>query len=326
MATSLLDWIMHLLSHPAAREHFEADPKAAMASAGMGSICGQDVRDAKAFLLDHPDVHKVREDGAPPSDHAHEHVRHIVKNFEIRPRHHEPREHERHSRIDHNDRAEHIDSHREFGVGPTDKGSTAADQNAGRIGHDQISLGGRGNLLGDGQDFSEHEWSHTDDHHEIEANDHGFHASVTGNGSAGHNLNDGRTAVSGNGAAGHNLNDDRTTVTGNGSAGHDIHAERVGPVLGQGIAGGDIDHTGGLAGLDHTVSVGNVNLLSNLIPGNLLNSSPILSGDLDSTLNGSLNHLNQGSLDDLVHNTSVKEVVHDIHNIHDILAIHNLLM
>jgi hypothetical protein len=129
------------------------------------------------------------------------------------------------------------------------------------------------------------------------------------------------TSVPGNGSAGHDFTDTRTNaetrtntnVPGNGSAGHDIHAERSGAVLGQGIAGGDIDHTGGLAGLDHTVSVGNVNLLSGLVStGDLLNGSPILSGDLNNSLNHSLNHLGQGSLDDLLHNT-------DIHNIHDIL-------
>src|SRR6202000_620864 len=135
---------------------------------------------------------------------------------------------------------------------------------------------------------------------------------------------------------------------------------------------GDIDHTGSLAGLDHTVSVGDVNLLSGLVntgdvlDGSLdhsLNHSPILSGDtipvlspdtlshdpplpnspilsgildrspvlsgdlnnslnhvlngnlnhdLDGDLNHSLNHLGQGSLDDLLHNTDV----HDIHDLH----------
>lgn len=415
MATSLFDWIMHLMSNPAAREHFQADPQGAMASAGMSSVCAQDVRDAKAFLLDHPDVHPVHEasaqqhaagghalaghaaaghavagnefaapeahgheqiryiinnyymtpghhpahvghtsnhfmqaDGTPPTPHVHDNVSHLMAHPLISPRAHDhdhdpARIHEHNSRTDHNHHYQRDDNHqREYGVGPTNGGATGTDQHSSRVAHDQVTLGGRGNLMGDGNDAadrSDHSrFAHIDDHRELDDHrevdnrrtaddhrsnddhrtndDHGFRSSVPGNGSSGRDFHDTRTAtsVNGNGSAGRDFHDTRTAVPGNGSAGHDIHAERSGAVLGQGVAGGDIDHTGGLAGLDHTVSVGNVNLLSGLVnTGDVLNGSPILSGDLNNSLNHSLNHLNQGSLDDLLHNTDV----HDLHNILD---------
>jgi hypothetical protein len=334
MATSLFDWIMHLLRNPEAREHFQADPKAAMASAGMSSVCGDDVRDAKAFLLDHPAVNAVRQDqsvhsaqgdgasravhalhgdGAPPSAPAHEHINHILKHYVAEPgvRH----DHHRVENIHRNHESTRI--HESSRVG--------TDQHDSRVAHDQITLGGRGNLMGDGNDSSEHRFAHIDDHSDNSAfthiddhasrDDHGFRASVSGNGSGGRDFHDTRSSVSGNGSAGRDFHDTRTSVSGNGSAGRDIHAEKSGAVLGQGVAGGDIDHTGGLAGLDHTVSVGNIDLLSGLVnTGDVLNGSPVLSGDLNNSLNHSLNHAAQGSLDDLVHNT-------DVHHLHDLVTL-----
>ena len=56
MATSLLDWIMDLMRDGSAREAFNANPQAAMASAGFTSVCGSDVR---PFLFDEPSIREV---------------------------------------------------------------------------------------------------------------------------------------------------------------------------------------------------------------------------------------------------------------------------
>jgi len=72
-------------------------------------------------------------------------------------------------------------------------------------------------------------------------------------------------------------------------------------VFGQGVAGGDIDHTGGLAGLDHTVDVGTINVLSGIA------SPDVLSGP-DTLTELGHNLLREGALQD----------IHDI-PVHDIL-------
>lgn len=56
MATSLLDWIMDLMRDGDAREAFNSNPQAAMASAGFTNVCGSDVR---PFLFDEPSIREV---------------------------------------------------------------------------------------------------------------------------------------------------------------------------------------------------------------------------------------------------------------------------
>jgi hypothetical protein len=393
MATSLLDWIMNLLQDPEAREHFQANPQAAMASAGMSSVCGQDVRDARAFLLDNPNVHQVGGGDTQDvrGDAGHDHIHHIINNYAYEPKHpvtdrvdhvapvsgiehlshaghygriehlradgtgnnhdhpvathhrvthplgrriddrhdhnsddsHDHRLADRHDRYAHVDDAHnrwaHIDdSHdrhnhtwHEFGVGPTASGGTGSDQHDSRVAHDQLEMGGRGNLLGDDNDFSDrgqHNQTRTDTNTDTRtasrvtntstsSDSHRHDATVRGTGAAGHNIHADHTntvdhtdtTVNGNGASGRDLHADHTNshtnVSGNGSAGHDVHVDKNGPVMGQGMANGDIDHTGSLAGLDHTVSVGDINLLSGLV-----NTGDILDGSLDHSLNHVVDH------------------------------------
>ncbi len=349
MATSLLDWIMHLLQNPEAREHFQADPQGAMTSAGLGSVCGQDVRDARAFLLDNPNVHPLNDDKAAVRGEAgHDHVKHIVDNYAFAPSHkaenvvpvahtsslradhirgdgnndhpapaHRPvhvgrtdhyNDHDSHNRYAHiddrHDRHAHLndsnnaEERHEFGVGPTTEGGTGGDLHHSRVAHDQLEMGGRGNLLGDGNDFSDR---------------HSTNQTRTDTASSrqpparpdrqrqrcgrpqqpgqphqpgGPHRHDGERQRQ---LPGHDLHADHTNshtnVSGNGSAGHDVHVDKNGPVMGQGMANGDIDHTGSLAGLDHTVSVGDVNLLSGLV-----NTGDVLDGSLDHSLNHAVDH------------------------------------
>ncbi|HEY3603536.1 MAG TPA: IniB N-terminal domain-containing protein [Sporichthyaceae bacterium] len=287
MATSLLDWIMNLLANDDAREAFQADPKNAMASAGMSSVCASDVRDSRAFLVDHPHVRETNHfRPAAAEAPAHEHVRAIVDHYRANQAHgpvdnhndnysgnRDEHDHRAQFQSNHefrggdrlddsfNRQANHDDSYnrqitevnKHQGVGPTSgEGTTAADQHASTVGNDQYSEGGNHNLRGDNNDAS---------------HDQRFDS----------------------------------TVSGDHSAGRDIHEERGGAVFGQGVAGGDIDHTGGLAGLDHTVDVGTINVLSGIA------SPDVLSGP-DTLTELGHNLLREGALQD----------IHDI-PVHDIL-------
>lgn len=81
MATSLLDWIMDLMRDGDAREAFNSNPQAAMASAGFTNVCGSDVR---PFLFDEPSIREVagvefpdvEGDGAPD-------IKYIINNYTI---------------------------------------------------------------------------------------------------------------------------------------------------------------------------------------------------------------------------------------------------
>jgi hypothetical protein len=98
-------------------------------------------------------------------------------------------------------------------------------------------------------------------------------------------------------------------VNGDHSAGRDVHIERGGAVFGQGVAGGDIDHTGGLIGLDHTVDVGTINVLSGIA------SPDVLSGP------GTLNELGHNLGQNILHDGAV----HDLHNIANDLTVNDVL-
>jgi len=275
MATSLLDWIMNLLTNDEAREAFQADPKNAMAAAGMSSVCSSDVRDSRAFLVDHPHVRETNHfRPAAEEAPAHEHVRNIINHYTARPQDHghgneNVHEHKAQFESNHEFRGgDHLDDsfnhpaahsfnrqitdltkHQDVGPTSGDR-TTAADQHASTVGNDQYSQGGNKNVLGDNNDTS------------------------------------------------HDQRYD-STVSGDHSAGRDVHIERGGAVFGQGVAGGDIDHVGGLIGLDHTVDVGTINVLSGIA------SPDVLSGP--------------GTLNELGHNILQEGAVHDLHGIaHDI--------
>jgi hypothetical protein len=83
MATSLLDWIIDLMRDGSAREAFNANPQAAMATAGFTNVCGSDVSDSKAFLFDNPAIQEVKGVDVP-QDHstdAPDQIKYIVNNY-----------------------------------------------------------------------------------------------------------------------------------------------------------------------------------------------------------------------------------------------------
>jgi hypothetical protein len=82
MATSLLDWIMDLMRDGSAREAFNANPQAAMASAGFTNVCGSDVR---AALIDEPSIREVAGVSLPHdvAGVSEPDIRYIINNYTI---------------------------------------------------------------------------------------------------------------------------------------------------------------------------------------------------------------------------------------------------
>lgn len=83
MATSLLDWIIDLMRDGSAREAFNANPQAEMASAGFTNVCGDDVADSRAFLFDNTSIKEVKgvdKDFDNDSD-APDQIKYIVNNY-----------------------------------------------------------------------------------------------------------------------------------------------------------------------------------------------------------------------------------------------------
>jgi hypothetical protein len=82
MATSLLDWIMDLMRDGGAREAFNSNPQAAMASAGFTNVCGSDVR---PFLFDEPSIREVAGVELPQvqGEDAPQDIRYIINNYTI---------------------------------------------------------------------------------------------------------------------------------------------------------------------------------------------------------------------------------------------------
>jgi hypothetical protein len=257
MATSLLDWIVTLLKDTEAREAFQQDPKAAMSAAGMSSICGSDIRDARPFLLDNPSVKQVKpyeQADTSSAKEPSEQIRQIVENHKIADSdrsyvsHGGPR---KETEIEDSYQKYADDSYNRYSdddvqdndevTGPASGvQSSSADQGGSTVGNDQYSLGGRENVLGNGNDQS------------VNQNDN----------SADRNGNE---------------------IQGDRNAGRDFNFEQGGAVFGQGVAGGDIDHVGGLIGAKDVVDVGNVNVL------NVANINDILNGSLNELANNVLN-------------------------------------
>lgn len=282
MATSLLDWIVTLLKDTEAREAFQADPKGAMSAAGMSSICGSDIRDARPFLLDNPSVKQVRPYEAAEAKEPADQIRQIVENHKVA----DSREEyvARHA----SDGPEIEDSYHKYNEdsynrssadrfsddddvtgpasGPT---SASADQSDSFVGNDQQSVGGREHMIGDANSHDESE-TNTDNSTD---NSH-----------------------------------DGSEVVGDRSAGRDINLEQGGAVFGQGIAGGDMDHVGGLVGLKDVVDIGNVNVLSGIA-----NLSDVLNGSLNEPVRDVLN--SSPILNDLfaegIHDLDLQNVLQD---------------
>lgn len=245
MATSLLDWITTLLKDSDAREAFQSDPKAAMSAAGMSSICGSDIRDARPFLLDNPSVKQVRP--YEPADTSstkepHEQVRDIVESHKV----HDSREYvasrgpgpredttiedsyhkNAHESYNRSNQVEDNDRVTGDASGPR---SASAEQGRSMVGNDQNSIGGERPVVGD----NNRQWSERTDN---------------------------------------STDNDGNNITGDRNVGRDFNFEQGGAVFGQGIAGNDMDHVGGLVGLKDVVDIGNVNVLNVANLSNVLNN------------------------------------------------------
>jgi hypothetical protein len=277
MATSLLDWIMTLMKDTEAREAFQADPKGAMSAAGMSSICGSDIRDARPFLLDNPSVKQVRPYEPAEAKEPADQIRQIVENHKFADSgpdhvaredyvaHHASGgpeiEDSYHKRVDESynrssaDRFSDDDDVTGPASGPK---SAAADQGGSTVGNNQSSIGGEKHVIGDNNDSSVTD-SSTDNR------------------------------------------DFGNDITGDGSAGRDINQEQGGAVFGQGIAGGDMDHVGGLIGVKDVVDIGGVNVLSGI-------------ANLNDILNNSLNDPAQDIFGDNspIANDLLSEGIHDL--------------
>lgn len=272
MATSLLDWIMTLIKDTEAREAFQADPKAAMSAAGMSSICGDDIRDARPFLLDNPSVKQVRP--YEPAEHkdTSEQIREIVENHKERDGHKEREEKEYREeevvfKSDKGTKIEdsyHEDSYNKYSkvedndivTGPASgDSSTSSDQSRSVVSGDQTAVGGRGNVVGDGNNLSE-------------------------------NKTENETENTQNG----------NNVNGNGNVGGDF--EQGGDVRGD-TAGRDMDDIGGLVGLK------DVRVIDDS-PINVLN---IPVGQFNDVLN---NALREGILNDLLRGSTDAIDINDV--------------
>ena len=56
LASSLLEFIMNLLRDPRAAAEFQADPETALAEAGLGDVCSDDVDAIMPVILDYAPV------------------------------------------------------------------------------------------------------------------------------------------------------------------------------------------------------------------------------------------------------------------------------
>ncbi|MGQ0468118.1 MAG: IniB N-terminal domain-containing protein [Sporichthyaceae bacterium] len=264
MATSLLDWITTLLKDSSAREAFQSDPKAAMSAAGMSSICGDDIRDARPFLLDNPSVKQVKPYEPADTSSAkepHEQIRDIVESHKVQDSREYVASHGPGPREDTTiEDSYHKNAHESYNrsvqdndevTGPSSgPQSASADQGRSMVGNDQTSIGGERPVVGD----NNRQWSERTDN---------------------------------------STDNDGNNITGDRNVGRDFNFEQGGAVFGQGIAGNDMDHVGGLVGLKDVVDIGNVNVLNVANLSNVLNNpaqdifgdaSPIaLVHDLDLT-------------------------------------------
>jgi hypothetical protein len=87
--SSLIDFLMNLLSDEAAQAEFERDPQGVLARAGLEDLCGQDVRDATPMLADHAAV-QVRATASGHHNGYHggnedpvQAITHITEHYEI---------------------------------------------------------------------------------------------------------------------------------------------------------------------------------------------------------------------------------------------------
>lgn len=271
MATSLLDWIVTLLKDNEAREAFQSDPKAAMSAAGMSSICGNDIRDARPFLLDNPSVKQVRPYEPADTSSAkepHEQIRDIVESHKV----HDSREYvashgpgpredttidDSYNRPAHESFNRSVQDNDDVTGDASGVRSASADQSRAVVGNDQASQGGEDNVIGDNNDQSS-------------------------------TVNDNSNSDLRNG----------NEIQGDRNVGRDFNFEQGGAVFGQGIAGNDMDHVGGLIGAKDVVDIGNVNVLN--------------VANLNDVLNGSFNNLADNALSNSLHDLDLHNVAQNV--------------
>lgn len=56
IADALIEFILSLLRDPSAAQEFSEDPDESLNRAGLGNVCGEDVRSVVPVVVDHPDV------------------------------------------------------------------------------------------------------------------------------------------------------------------------------------------------------------------------------------------------------------------------------
>lgn len=229
---SLLNWIMDLLRNDHAREAFQANPQAAMASAGLTASCGDDVKDATPFIVDHPDVkwtgHKDFKHNDGDDDDAVTHIKHIVNNYYVT-----------HNHFDVKDNFHPLGHPGDDGIEIDD--STVTDS----LNHTSTS-DDDGNASSGGVVVDQHGSSVGEDQAGRDANDtdNSNVALQFGNENVGRD--DESVDVSGAGSAGHDI----TTTTGDDSI----------------QAGGDVDDQSGAGlALDHIVETGDIHVISDLV-------------------------------------------------------------
>jgi hypothetical protein len=85
--SSLIDFLMNLLSDEAAQEEFERDPQGMLARAGLDDLSGQDVRDAMPLLADHDAVQArpgVQHTSGAHSDDPVREITHVREHYEVK--------------------------------------------------------------------------------------------------------------------------------------------------------------------------------------------------------------------------------------------------
>jgi hypothetical protein len=86
IADALIEFILSLLNDPDAAAEYDADPEAALASAGLSGCTAEDVRAVAPIIVDRPDVHPTPHPNPPgpgPKPPVEKEIWNIANNFHI---------------------------------------------------------------------------------------------------------------------------------------------------------------------------------------------------------------------------------------------------
>jgi hypothetical protein len=266
MATpSLLDWIMDLLRNDGAREAFHSNPQAALQTAGFSQVCGEDVKDARTFVTDSPNVELVQDATLPEvtaaaDDDAVEQIRYIVNNYTYNDSH-----------DIYNYAAAPVAVDEVSDEGPEDE-VTAAD--------DEVVTGTND------PDGNDNDQANDDSNDSINDSEIGGDANLGQQDSFNPDMSTGETTVDQSGST---VDGDQTgrdhVEAGPVATGKESTATENNVSAGEDAAGRDMDNvSGGLAGIDHAVETGDIHVLSDLVntddilrDGSILNNLDVLS-------------------------------------------------